>query len=149
MSAWRHLLAAAAGALALLGASAAAQAPDPYARELAAKLARSERAVTQEGYVRAAGPFAGALAPGEARRVTLSLRAGQDYAVIGVCATQCGAPGLRLIDPGGADVAHGAPLPEASVMLVRVPATAQYELEARMLRCADAACWYALNVYTR
>jgi hypothetical protein len=78
MLSWVKKAAAGLAALALLTGPAAAQVPDPFARELAQRLTRAEMVLTENGYARAAGPFAGGLPERRARRFTVMLRAGQD-----------------------------------------------------------------------
>lgn len=142
--------AAAALALALLaGSPAGAQVPDPYARELAQQLARSDSVLGEGGYSRAAGPFAGGLAQRESRRFTLSLRAGQDYRIVGVCDLRCGALDLRLFDANEASVGQAVLENGVPALYVRPAATGPHVVEVEMLRCGGAPCWYAVNVYSR
>ncbi|HET9230459.1 MAG TPA: hypothetical protein VFO00_04175, partial [Vitreimonas sp.] len=96
MLSWVKKAAAGLAALALLAGSAQAQVPDPYARELAQRLTRAEALLTENGYARAAGPFAGGMPERRARRYTVMLRAGQDYRIVGVCDSRCGNLDLRL-----------------------------------------------------
>ena len=148
MGAWAKLAAAALAALAL-AAPAAAQVPDPFARELAQKLAYAEQILAEEGYSRAAGPFAGGLEQGAERRFPLTLRAGQDYRVVGVCDQRCGGVALRLYNPNDALIARDAPEGGALVMHVRPAFTGPHMVEVAMQRCSAAPCWYAVNVYSR
>ncbi len=149
MAACGAMLAAVLAALALFAAPAAAQVPDPFARELAQKLARAESALAERAYVHGAGPFSGGMGAGETRRIPLTLRAGQDYRVVGVCDGNCAAPRLALFDANGARLAQAPAGAGASEMLVRVPFTGGYEVEVDLPRCAAERCWYAVNVYGR
>jgi hypothetical protein len=149
MGAWKTSIAAALAGLLLLGGVAQAQVPDPFARDLAQNLARVDAAVSNDGFMRAAGPFAGGITRADPRRVTLSLRAGQDYLVVGVCDARCGGLDLTLAGPGGAPSARGAPQHGASMMRVRVGFTGPYEVGLDAPRCVDTPCWYAVNVYSR
>jgi hypothetical protein len=129
-------------AVALLAvAPAVAQVPDPYARELAQKLTRAEQGVRRQGYARAAGPFAGGLATRESRRFTLSLRAGQDYALVGVCDAHCDDVELALLDANDAVIARGN-----AALQARPDFTGSYVVQ---VGCGEARCWYAVNVYSR
>jgi hypothetical protein len=149
MRLWAKSLAAAMAALALLAAPAAAQVPDPYARELARKLAWADGRVAEEGYGRAAGPFAGGLASGESGRHVVTLRAGQDYRVVGVCDDRCSDLGLRVADAGGQVLGADIVRDPVSVVRVRPQQTGAYAIDVEMARCELAQCWYAFNVYTR
>jgi hypothetical protein len=146
---WAKLLASALAALVLTALPAAAQVPDPFARELAQKLARGEQLITDNGYSRAAGPFAGGLNAAQSRRNTVTLRAGQDYRILGVCDERCRDFDLRLFGPNGALVAQDI-LDDAVPIVHIVPTvTGQYDIEAVMVRCGASPCWYAFNVYSR
>lgn len=136
-------------ALALLAGPASAQVPDPFARELAQRLAHGETLLRENGYQRAAGPFAGGLSETRGARHTIMLRAGQDYRILGVCDARCRDFDLRLIAPSGALVAQDV-LPDAvPIIHVRPTVTGNYDVEALMSRCAGSPCWYAFNVYAR
>lgn len=130
-------------------APAAAQIPDPFARQLAQALARVDQDQNQVAYSRAAGPFAGELPQGEGRRFVVTLRAGQSYRVAGVCDDRCGDLDLRLFDPNGALVTQDI-APNRTPMLDINPAlTGGYAIEASVAHCNQAACFFAFNVYAR
>lgn len=149
MRAWKALLAAFVATLALAASgSAAAQAPDPFARELARKLAQAESTYRENGFMRAAGPFATDISRDQTRRIPLTLRAGEEYLIVGVCDTSCGEPLLRLADPNERTVARSAMEAGAATMLVRPASTGLYGVDIETPRCAGE-CWYALNVYVR
>jgi hypothetical protein len=144
---WRRLP---AGLMAvwLILAPAAAQVPDPFARQLAQKLARAESAFSGSGFVRGAGPFAASLSEGQTARLTLTLRAGEIYRLVGVCDLGCGAPELSVRGEG-TTIARAPPSAQETVLDLRVPFTGAYEVEVALPRCAARACWYAVNVYSR
>jgi len=149
MGSWVKKAMGALAAMALLAAPAAAQVPDPFARELAQRLARAEVVLTENSYARAAGPFAGGLNEGASRRVTVTLRAGQDYRIVGVCESRCRDLDLRLLGPNGQLVGQDVLNDAVPVIHVRPSVTGQYTIETVMARCGGAPCWYAFNVYSR
>lgn len=148
MRAWRTLIAAVATALALgVSATATAQVPDPFAHELAQKLARAEIALGGQGFMRAAGPFPGGAAARETHSFPLSLRAGQDYSIVAVCDDRC-VLDVRLSDPNGVVFARGIPGEGVWEMRVRPRFTGPHTVDVEAVRCAGR-CWYAVNVYAR
>jgi hypothetical protein len=149
MSSLTKKAAVAMAALALLAVPAAAQVPDPFARELAQRLSRAEVLLTENGYARAAGPFAGGLNERQGRRFTVLLRAGQDYRIVGVCESRCRDLDLRLLDANETLVAQDVLDDSVPVIHVRPNATGQYTIETLMTRCTAAPCWFAFNVYSR
>jgi hypothetical protein len=149
MASWLKIAAAAVASLALLAGPSAAQVPDPFARELAQKLARAEILLSENGYARAAGPFAGGLNEREGRRYTVTLRAGQDYRIVGVCDNRCGDLDLRLRDPNDREIARDVLEDSVPVIHVRPYATGQHAIDVEMQGCTGAPCWFAFNVYSR
>lgn len=143
------IVAMAAALLAFAGATAVAQAPDPIARDLAQRLARAEVELVEAGYARAAGPFADAAEAHAPERFTITLRAGRDYRIVGVCETRCTALGMNLIDPNGQLVARDVVENGVPVMHVRPRTTGPHTVEVSVQRCAGPECWYAFNVYSR
>jgi hypothetical protein len=149
---WINRVCAALAALALLiGPRAAAQAPSQISRELSQRLGENEHFQSQSGYARAAGPFVGALASRQSRRYVITLRAGQDYRIAGVCDSRCGDIDLRLYDPNGNQVAQDVLNDSVPTLAIRPPATGPHTVEVDMYQCTAAPdpCWYAFNVYSR
>jgi hypothetical protein len=149
MLSWVKKAAAGLAALAFLAGSAQAQVPDPFARELAQRLTRAEALLTENGYARAAGPFAGGMPERRARRFTVMLRAGQDYRIVGVCDGRCGDLNLRLFAANEQLIAQDVLRDAVPVIHVRPLATGNYDIEAIMAQCDQAPCWFAFNVYSR
>lgn len=140
----------AALAVALCAAApAAAQIPDPFARELAQALTRVDDFQNQAAFARAAGPFGGELAEGQGQRFALTLRAGQGYRIAGVCDARCGDLDLRLFDPNGALVAQDIAPNRTPMINVNPALTGGYTIEASIAQCASAPCYFAFNVYAR
>jgi hypothetical protein len=149
MALWLKKTAAALAALAVLTGAAAAQVPDPFARELAGRLSRAESLLTENGYARAAGPFAGGLSEQRAQRFTVMLRAGQDYRIVAVCDSRCSDVDLRLFTANNQLIAQDVLDDAVPVIHVRPIATGNYDIEAVMARCTGDPCWFAFNVYSR
>jgi hypothetical protein len=123
--------------------------PDPFARQLAQALARADLAQSEDGFWRAAGPFAGGLGEGEARRFAVTLRMGLPYRVVGVCDARCGELDLRVLDAYGNVAARALPSSDGSGAALIPQATGVHAVEVRMARCARGPCYFAFNVYAR
>ena len=149
MKSWVKMALAAFAALTLAATPAAAQVPDPYARELAQRLSRAETLLVENGYARAAGPFAGGVNAGQGRRFSVMLRAGQDYRIVGVCETRCRDFDMRLYDPDNRVIGQDVLEDSVPVIHIRPRTTGRHTIETAMIRCASAPCWFAFNVYSR
>lgn len=150
MSRWFGRALAVLAAMAVFGfGAAAAQVPDPFARQLAQRLAQVDSVQVDYGYSRAAGPFAGGLAQGGTRRFPVMLRAGQPYRAVGLCDNRCGDLDMRLYDPNGTLVTQDALADALPIVQINPQSTGTYALEVVMSRCASQPCYYAFNVYSR
>jgi len=150
MRSWINKSLAAFAALALLsGAPAAAQVPDPFARELAHQLAQAETMVGQSGYERVAGPFAGGLPSRADRRFQLTLRAGQDYELIGVCDGRCRDIDMRIFDEKEFVVGADTLADDIPIIHIHPAITGLYSVQVVMNQCAAPTCFFAFNVYAR
>lgn len=142
---WIAALALAAFAI----APAAAQIPDPFARQLAQSLIYVDQAQAQFTFSRAAGPFGGGVGQGEGQRFAVTLRAGQAYRVAGVCDARCGDMDLRVFDANGALVAEDIAPNRTPIVDLNPAFTGSYAIEASIAQCAAATCYFAFNVYAR
>ncbi len=150
MSSWVKLAFAGLLALVLTAAPpAAAQVPPGLANDLMMGLDDQEDNLFNEGFAHAAGPLYGDLAQSRGSVLTVSLRAGQEYTIAGVCDRRCGDIDLRLIDPRGQMIASDVRGNNEPEMHVRPTVTGQHSIQVGMIRCEAPTCWFAVNVYTR
>jgi hypothetical protein len=146
-----HLLQKAAAALIALalvaGPTASAQ---PDLRDyLTRQLDNQEPDNAERGFAHAVGPLSGALASNRAAQLPLTLRAGQEIRVVGVCDPACSDLDLRILDPRGDIIALDTRDNARPVVDVRAEMFGRHTIEVGMLDCAAPRCRYAVNVYTR
>lgn len=144
-----RLILSAVAALVLMASPASAQVPGPYAAQLAQQLARGETALRDQGFTRVAGPFAGGLASRGERRVPITLRAGQEYRIFGVCDADCTDLDLRLLEGGATPISEDLAANDVPIVAIRPRVTGQYVIQVLMPGCANAPCYFAVNVYAR
>lgn len=146
-----HLLQKAAAALIALalvaGPTASAQ---PDLRDyLTRQLDNQEPDNAERGFAHAVGPLSGTLASNRAAQLPLTLRAGQEIRVVGVCDPACTDLDLRILDPRGDIIALDTRDNARPVVDVRAEMFGRHTIEVGMLDCAAPRCRYAVNVYTR
>lgn len=145
---WKSV-AAGLAALALLASGAAAQVPGPRANELILGLQDQQSGIGM-GFARAAGPLYGDLASGGSREFPVTLRAGHDYTIAGVCDGRCVDLDLRIVDAtAGALVAVDAEPDATPQTHVRPEMTGQHVIVVEMAACNAPSCWFAVNIYQR
>ncbi len=146
-----HLLQKAAAALIALalvaGPTASAQ---PDLRDyLTRQLDNQEPDNAERGFAHAVGPLSGALASNRAAQLPLTLRAGQEIRIVGVCDPACSDLDLRILDPRGEIIALDTRSNARPVVDMRAEMFGRHTIEVGMLDCAAPRCRYAVNVYTR
>lgn len=146
-----HLLqkaAAALIALALVAVPTASAQPD-LRDYLTRQLDNQEPDNAERGFAHAVGPLSGTLASNRAAQLPLTLRAGQEIRVVGVCDQACNDLDLRILNPRGDIIALDTRSNARPVVDVRAEMFGRHTIEVGMLDCDAPRCRYAVNVYTR
>jgi hypothetical protein len=148
MGSWVKKTAAALIALTVLaGPTASAQ---PSLRDfLTQQLDNREPENADDGYSQIVGPLSGSLSSSRAAQLPLTLRAGQQIRIVGVCDENCDDLDLRVLDPAGRIVALDTRGNDHPVVDIRGAMYGQHTIEVGMIDCRAPRCRYAVNVYTR
>ena len=89
----------------------------------------------------------GSLREGEGEYITLTLRAGRSYALVGVCDNDCTGLDLRLFDASDNEVDSDTQSQEAPIVRVRPAETTTYRLKVVMTACKTSPCYYAVSIF--
>lgn len=100
MASWVQKVAAAAIALALVAGPPASAQPD-LRDYLTRQLDNGEPDNAERGFAHAVGPLSGMLASARTAQLPLTLRAGQEIRIVGVCDEACEDLDLRVVNPRG------------------------------------------------
>ena len=147
MGHWVQKAAAALIALALVASpTASGQDLRDY---LTQQLDNQEPNNAERGFAHAVGPLAGTLASSRAAQLPLTLRAGQEIRIVGVCDQECGDLDIRVLNPRGQIIAQDVRGNDHPVVDLRADMFGQHTIEVGMIDCDAPRCRYAVNVYTR
>ena len=147
MGHWVQKAAAAVIALALVASpTASGQDLRDY---LTQQLDNQEPNNAERGFAHAVGPLAGSLANSRAAQLPLTLRAGQEIRIVGVCDETCNDLDIRVLNPRGEIVAQDVRGNDHPVVDLRAEMFGQHTIEVGMIDCRAPRCRYAVNVYTR
>lgn len=94
----------------------------------------------------------GSAQPGERIRVRLDVAAAHEIAVIAACDADCDALGLRLLDPGGGELAREAADEVVPIVAATIERSESLDLEISMRGCRARRCrvaWQLLQVEPR
>jgi hypothetical protein len=148
MGHWVQKAAAALIALALVASPTASAQPD-LRDYLTRQLDNQEPNNAERGFAHAVGPLAGTLSSNRAAQLPLTLRAGQEIRIVGVCDEACGDLDLRVLNPRGEIIALDTRDNARPVVDLRAEMFGQHTIEVGMIDCNAPRCRYAVNVYTR
>jgi hypothetical protein len=148
MSSWVRKAGAALIAVALAAAPVASAQPD-LRDFLTRQLDNREPENAEDGFAHAAGPLAGALASGGVAALPLTLRAGQEVRIAGVCDEACEDLDLRILNPRGEIVGSDTRGNDHPVVDLRAEMFGPHTIQVDMARCDAPRCRFAVNVYTR
>jgi hypothetical protein len=89
------------------------------------------------------------LRQGDYFNVPVTLEAGGDYRIIGVCDNDCGDLDLILYDQANAPVSQDQAVDATPVVAAAPQTSGAYTVQAVMHQCAVQPCYYALVLYER
>jgi hypothetical protein len=113
-------------------------------------LASANRLARAHGYTQAASrPASGALNDDHSEDVGLTLNAGRQYLLVGVCDADCSDMDLRLTSPGGSVVAQDVETDDTPVLQFTAPASGSYRVRVMMATCTTNPCYYGVALYAR
>ena len=132
-------------------AGATGQAPGAvnYEQQILARLAQAEQHFAAQGFQQLAPPVSGQLQPGEVTNVPVTLEAGGEYRIIGVCDNDCADFNMILYDQNNNLISQDI-LPDATPIVSVAPQwSGPFTAQAVMQNCTVAPCYYALVLYGR
>jgi hypothetical protein len=140
--------AAVALALGLLVPTPARAQGDRWERQVRGQLERAAASLGAGGAARSLATHSGVLDTDESESLTLRLRAGVSYVVVGTCDEDCERLGLVLSDLSSHDLAADRASENAPVIRVTPRQTAPYRVKVVMERCRINPCRFGVALIT-
>lgn len=137
----------------LLGAAllapATGEAQSRWERQVRDQIRRAGRILEDRGYELSHDPFTGSLDNHESESLTLNLRSGNDYAIIGVCDEDCSDIDLRLFDEDGDEVDADVETDDNPVVQISPRSSGKYRIKVVMATCSTSPCFYGVGVFSK
>ena len=133
-----------------LGAAAAPLAAQTrWERQVQSQLAVVTKDLATRGFQPAGRPSTGELSEGREATFRVGLRAGQRYAIIGLCDEDCRDLKLHVLDEHDAEVAAATSWGAMPLVEVAPPVTGKYRVVVRMSHCGTGPCAYGVGLYSK
>jgi len=120
-----------------------------YQQQILDRLAQVEQHFATQGFQQIAAPASGQMPAGQIANYPVTLEAGGEYRIIGVCDNDCGDFNLILYDQNNNVVSQDVLQDATPVVAVAPQWTGPFTVQAVMQNCTVSPCYYALVLYGR
>jgi hypothetical protein len=135
----------------LLGAAClapvAARAQSRWEDQVHNQIKHAGRILEDKGYTMTHDEYSGNLKESESEYLNITLHAGTDYAIIGVCDNDCSDLDLRIFDADGDEVDNDVQTDDVPIVHVAPTETQRYRLKVIMATCKTSPCFYGIGVF--
>uniref|UniRef100_A0A8J6ZXF8 Uncharacterized protein n=1 Tax=Desmonostoc muscorum LEGE 12446 TaxID=1828758 RepID=A0A8J6ZXF8_DESMC len=94
-------------------------------------------------------PFVDQLSRNQSNYITINLRRGIDYGIVGVCDQDCRDIDLKLYDEDGNLIDSDINSDDKPAVRVRPRWSAQFKIKVTMARCRANYCYYGIGAFGR
>lgn len=120
-----------------------------YQQQILQRLGQVEQALVSQGFQQVSQPVTGQLNVGATQNWPLTMSAGYEYRIVGVCDNDCGNIDLVVFDENNVQVAQDVLADATPVAIVAPNWTGAFTAQAVMQHCTVQPCYYALVLYGR
>jgi hypothetical protein len=120
-----------------------------YQQQILDRLAQVEQAFVAQGFQRMAEPVSGSLQQTQFYNTPVTLEAGGDYRIIGVCDNDCADLDLFLYDENNNLISQDNATDATPIVSVTPQWSGAFTAQAVMHSCTVQPCYYALVLYGR
>ncbi|MDJ1170250.1 hypothetical protein PMG71_12490 [Roseofilum sp. BLCC_M154] len=98
-------------------------------------------------YELVSGPYIGSVDASSSTDITLNLRKGQDYTILGVCDEDCDDLDLEIYNLAGNPVEADTLGDDYPIVRISPNRTGGYRLKVDMYSCSTSFCYYGIGVF--
>lgn len=118
-----------------------------YIHEVGEQLIKAAIASGLNGYSLTHDPFIDALYHGRSDYITINLRAGTSYGIVGVCDSDCRDLDIALYDSRGNLIASDLQDDDIPAITITPSRSGTYRVRVDMASCNTNACYYGIGVF--
>lgn len=125
----------------------AAQGQNQFEQQVREQLNKIGTKLGAKGFELTHQVYTGALKEEAAEAVTVRLRRGVRYALVGVCDQDCGDLDIRALDPGDREIGKDVEKDDVPVVEFVADKSGEYTVRVEMAECADEPCAFGIGVF--
>jgi hypothetical protein len=118
-----------------------------YVNDIGRQLARAAIASGLRGYTLTHKPFIDLLSHGRSHYITLNLRAGTSYGIVGVCDRDCRDLDIALLDSYGNVIASDLQDDDTPFIRINPNYSGRYRIRVDMANCNTNSCYYGIGAF--
>lgn len=118
-----------------------------YIYEVRDQLIEKAIASGLRGYSLTHDPFIDALAEGRSDNITVNLRAGTSYGIVGVCDSDCRDLDIALYDSRGNLITSDLEDDDIPVITINPSRSGTYRVRVNMANCNTNVCYYGIGAF--
>lgn len=132
--------------LAVMSTSVEAQ---EWEEQVRTQLDAATELLTGQGYILAQEYHISTLEQSAKERITVTLSAGVEYQILGVCDNDCNDLDLTLYDRRGKAITTDVEVDDTPVLLHTPSQTGNFEIEVIMVGCDVSPCFYGVGIWSK
>ena len=120
-----------------------------YVYDIGRQLVGVAAAAGLGGYTRTHKPFIDKLADNRSDNITINLRAGTSYGIVGVCDRDCRDLDIVLYDSAGNRIASDFKKDDTPFIRINPNRSGAYRIRVKMANCNTNLCYYGVGAFGR
>jgi len=137
-----------AGVTLLAPIPSTARAQSKWREAVTAQVDHAAKLLTEAGYSRT-DIYDGSLDQDASESLTLPLRAGREYALVGLCDADCSSLDLRLYGGSDQEIASGSEKDGVTVIKIAPTRDGKLRLKITMTKCESSPCFYGIGLFVK
>jgi hypothetical protein len=127
--------------------SPSVQAQDRFIDQVRNQLNQAAKVFVNRGYERTHDFKLDRLPQGRADTLSVTLRQGFEYVLLGVCDNDCTDLDIKIFDENNNLVAEDSSTDDVPIVTVTPRRTARFRISINMFKCSDNPCYYGVGVF--
>lgn len=132
----------------LLAVAAPVHGQSRWREQVNSQIEQASKILRERGYAKT-DTYDGSLNNEAYESLTLSLRAGRQYAILAVCDNDCTDIDLRIYGPSEKEIDSDIEDDDKPVVMVSPDSDGKFRLKITMAKCSTSPCFYGVGLFAK